>query len=155
MKKPHPELLKFLKFCKLMVIATVDHESTPWVCNVYYSVTNDFKLFFVSPTDSLHSKHIAQNSRVAFSIPWYDENDLGNRKAVQGIGVCTRVTNWIEAARFLRNHYIYYPLWKKIITTAAMRKKLIESRPYIIKPEYMKFWNDELFGDEGIEEYTF
>ena len=37
----------------------------------------------------------------------------------------------------------------------AIREKLIESRPYLIKPTYIKFWNDELYGDEGTEEFHF
>ena len=122
---------------------------------MYFSADRDLNLFFVSPPDTNHSKHIKENSYVAFSIPWFDENDLGNRKAIQGIGVCTRITNAGDIARLLKNHYKYYPLWKNVITHKAMRDKVISSRPYIIKPTYMKYWDDELFGEEGTKEFIF
>ena len=60
-----------------------------------------------------------------------------------------------EIVRFLTNHYKYFPSWKDEITYENMLQKIIESRPYIIKPTYMKFWNDELFGEEGTREFNF
>lgn len=149
------ELTDFIKNRKLLVLSTVDEKGNPWTSNVYYSADNNLDLFFVSSPDTNHSRHIKNKSQVSFSVPWYDENDLANRKAVQGIGLCKRLTNAAEIVRFLKNHYIYYPLWKSVITYKAMRDKLIESRPYIIKPTYMKFWNDELYGEEGTREFNF
>lgn len=154
-KSVKKELIEFIKNQKLLVLSTVDEKGNPWVCNVYYSADNDLNLFFVSPTDTKHSQHIAENPQVAFSIPWYDEKNLANRKAIQGTGICKRITSANEIIRLLKNHYKYYPLWKSVITYKAMREKLIESRPYIIRPNYMKFWNDELYGDEGVEEFSF
>lgn len=149
------ELTEFLKKQKLLVLSTVDKKGKPWVSNVYYSVDGDLNLFFVSPPSTNHSKHVSENRDVAFSIAWYDEKNLANRKAVQGTGVCKRITRPGEIVRLLKNHSKYYPLWKSIITYKSMRDKLIESRPYVIKPKYMKFWNDDLYGDEGVREFEF
>ena len=149
------DLIEFIKQQKLMVIATSDEEGRPWACNVYYSADNDLNLFFVSPTDTKHSAHIANKSEVAFSIVWYDQDDLTNRKAVQGVGECTRVKDPTTIINFLKNHAKYYPLWKDVITYKSMRDKLIDSRPYVVKPKYMKFWNDELYGEEGTKELSF
>lgn len=147
-------LVDFLKSKKLLVISTVDGKGNPWTCNVYFSVDKDLNLFFVSPTDTKHSQHIANHPKISFSIPWFDEKNLGNRKAVQGIGTCKKVTNASQILRLLKNHYKYYPLWKTVITYKAMREKLIESRPYVIAPTYMKYWDDELFGEEGVREFN-
>ena len=148
-------LIDFLKNQKLLAIATIDHENKPWIANVYYSVDGDLNLFFVSPQDTNHSKHIQNNSRVAFTISWYNKDNLSDRKAVQGRGVCRLLENPKEIVRFLTNHYKYFPSWKDEITYENMLQKIIESRPYIIKPTYMKFWNDELFGEEGTREFNF
>lgn len=149
------DLAKFIKSQKLLVLSTVDENGQPWISNVYFSADDELNLFFVSPTDTKHSKHIAKNPHVAFSIPWYDEMNLANRKAIQGIGACKRITSAKETIRLLKNHYQYYPLWKDAITYKAMREKLIESRPYVIKPTHMKFWNDELYGEEKVEQFSF
>jgi len=86
-------LIDFLKKQKLVAIATIDHENKPWIANVYYSVDEDLNLFFVSPQDTNHSKHIQKNSEVAFTISWYNKDNLSDRKAVQGRGVCRLLEN--------------------------------------------------------------
>lgn len=146
------EINDFLKKQKLLILATVGDDGSPWTCNVYYSVSKNGKLFFVSSPNTEHSQHLEKNKNISFSVAWYDGGDLSNRKAVQGRGKCEKVTGAKETIQFLSNHYQYYPLWKDVITHEKMRKNAIESRPYIINPTYMKYWNDELFGDEGIRE---
>jgi len=146
------EITDYLENRKLLVLSTIDDNGNPWTCNVYFSVDKDFNLFFVSSPKTKHGQHIAKNSQVSFSIPWFDEKNLANRKAVQGTGVCQRVTDAKETIRLLKNHYKYYPSWQSVITYEAMRDSLIESKPYMIKPTYMKFWNDELYGEERTKE---
>jgi hypothetical protein len=88
-------------------------------------------------------------------VSWYNKDDLGDRVAVQGKGICKQLENPKEIMGFLTNHYKYFPLWKDIITFENMFKKVIESRPFIIKPTYIKFWNDKLYGEEGVKEFKF
>jgi len=147
------KLLDFLKSQKLLIIAT--YNETPWVCNVYYSINDNFDIFFVSPPDTNHSKHIDKNPDVAFSISWYNEKDLTDRKAVQGKGKCEILNDENKIKELLENHNKFYPLWKEIITYENMKNNTIQSKPYLIKPTYMKFWNDELYGSEGTEEFKF
>lgn len=149
------ELEYFLKQQKLLALSTVDEHNNPWICNVYYSVDSELNLFFVSSPESNHGQHLNKNSQVAFSIAWFDQENLGNRKAVQGTGICERVKQKSEVLRLLENHYKYYPSWKSTINFKAMAEDKIASRPYVIKPTYMKFWNDELFGNEGLREFRF
>jgi len=149
------QLLDFLKQQKLVAIATVDEAGLPWIANVYYSVNDKGQLFFVTAPETRHGQHLLKNSKVAFTISWYNISNLGDRKAVQGTGTCARLNNPVEITKFLLNHYIYFPSWKEVINEQTMREKIIDSRPYIITPDYMKFWNDELFGEEGTKEFTF
>jgi uncharacterized protein YhbP (UPF0306 family) len=148
-------MLQFLRKQRLLQVATVDNEHAPWIANVYFSVTNSGEFFFVSPETTNHSKHLKDNATVAFSVAWFNEKDMGDRKAVQGKGTCSIITDPLMIGKFLANHYIYYPLWKSVITEKNMAQKIIASRPYIIKPTYMKFWSDKDFGEEGTEEYYF
>lgn len=153
--KTKKEIIEYLRNRKLLVLSTVDENGNPWTCNVYFSINKDFNLFFVSALEAKHSQHIAKNSKVSFSVPWFDEKNLANRKAVQGTGVCQRVTNAKEIIKLLKNHYKYYPSWQNAITYESMIDNLIDSKPYIVKPDYMKFWNDELYGEKGTRELKF
>lgn len=148
-------LLSFLQSQKLLNIATVDEEGNPWLANVYYSITPSGKIFFVSDPRSNHGKHVAIHSQIAFGVTWIDEKDLWNRKAVQGKGTAELLTNLLELGTFLRNHYEYFPTWKEFLTEKGLAQHLLEVRPYIITPFYMKFWNDELYGEDGTKEFTF
>ena len=141
-----------MKNQKVLTIAT--HDKDPWICNVYFSVDNHFNFFFISPPNTKHSFDIAKNPKVAFTTAWYDPKNLGDRKAIQGIGECTLITTSATVIKFLKNHYKYYPLWKEVITHKKMRDNVIQSRPYVIKPTYIKFWNDEIYGEEGVREWS-
>jgi len=154
MDKKQP-LLTFLQDQKLVTLATTDKQGSPWMSNAYYSVNKEFNIFFVSPTDTKHSKNIKENSEVAFSVSWFNEDDLEDRIAIQGTGVCELITKPAEMISLLKNHYKYFPSWKEFINYESISKKIISSRPYVIRPKYIKFWNDKLYGGEGVEEFTF
>lgn len=68
------QLLEFLKSQKLMVIASANSDDV-WVANLYVGIDDQGKIFFISPTDTKHSKMILKNPEVAFSFAWFDEND--------------------------------------------------------------------------------
>lgn len=148
------ELLDFLKSQKLITIASNKGDEF-WVNNAYYCVDDELNLFFVSPKDTKHSQYIAENPSVAFNIAWYDEDNLGNRKAIQGLGKCKELTDVRQMTKYLRIHHKKYPIWKNRITYLNMKNKIIESRPYLIEPSYIKYWDDELFGSDGTKEFRF
>lgn len=150
------KLLKdFLDSQKLLIISTSDSDRNPWIANVYFSCNDDLGLLFFSSPKSKHSEHIKNNSNVAFSTVWFDENNLGNRKGIQGRGECRLIEDLDEIEKHLENHYKSYPSWKDSINIESIKQNKIESRPYLITPSYIKFWNDEEFGDDKTKEYTF
>ena len=149
------DLLKFLQSQRVLILSTVDGNGKPWVSNVYFSTNDKLNLFFVSPTFTEHAKHLEENSEVAFSTVWFNPDNLADRKGVQGRGICERIKNGKDIVSLLQNHYKYYPLWKDTVTHENMVNNIIQSRPYLIKPTYIKFWNDELYGEEGTEEFRF
>lgn len=148
-------LLNFLQSQKLLVISTIGDEGKPWIANVYFSCTENFELVFFSSPKTKHSQNIKLNPNVAFSTVWFDQNNLGNRKGVQGAGECTLIEDLEVTEKYLGNHYKFFPSWKDSINIEKMKTNHIESRLYLVKPNYMKFWNDEEFGNEGTKEYKF
>jgi uncharacterized protein YhbP (UPF0306 family) len=155
MTRANKHLTTFISSQKLLTIATVDKNKLPCIYNAYYSSDNNLRLFFVSSTDTNHGKHLQKQNHVAFSISWFNKDDLTDRKSIQGKGICTPVTDKQEILTFLSIHHKKYPFWRDILTCAYLTKKGSTSHLYSITPSYMKFWNDALFGEEQVEEHEF
>lgn len=154
MDQKYPELYKFLTSQKLLTIATTDEQNLPWICNVYFSVDKEFNFFFFSKKTTKHGQHIERTPEVAFTTAWFNPEDDEDRKAIQAKGKCEVVKDPVLLLKLLKNHYEYFPDWRdqnKSLEDDV--KELLNSRAYIIKPSYIKFWNDKLFGKKTIEEY--
>lgn len=59
---------KYLKEGRILQIATSAGDQ-PWCCTVYYASDEDLNLYWISKSDTRHSKEIQQNSKVAGAIP--------------------------------------------------------------------------------------
>lgn len=143
------DLLSFLKAQKLLVLATKD--SSPWVSNVYYSINDDGRIYFISNKDTLHGKHLLKDDEVAFSVAWYDPNNHLDRKAAQGKGHCRVAKTDEEIKEGVHLHNVNFPEFKSRITFKWA--KMMGYRVWYIDPTYIKFWNDQLFGIDGSREY--
>lgn len=154
----HKTLLPFLQSQKVLVLSTVDEKGFPWVSNVYFSVNTNLEFFFFSGKATKHSIHIEKNPTVAFSVVWHNKDDDSDRKAIQANGLCERITDPILLLKLVTQHYKYYPSWKKkgeSITDVVNR--VMETGAYVIKPNYIKYWNDEEFKEQEkvTQEYSF
>lgn len=146
------EVLKFLKSQKLMVIATHDKKDV-WVANVYFSADAKGNLYFISPEDTKHSHMILKNPNVAFSIAWFDPKNHKNRKAVQGLGVCCPAKTEKEIETGVKLHNQNFPEFKERITMEWIHTNEWGSKVWILKPSYIKYWDDELYGDDETKEF--
>ena len=146
------ELLDFLKSQKLMAIAS--GEGGVWIANVYYGIGDDLKLYFISPRGAKHSKQIVQNPNIAFSVAWYNPNNHGQRKAVQGLGVCRAAAGEEEIQRGVELHNQNFPEFASTITMQWIHENDSDSHVWIVEPRYIKFWNDELYGNEETEKFN-
>lgn len=146
------ELLNFLKSQRLMTIASA--EGGIWIASVYYGVDDDFKLYFISPLDTKHSKQILADPNIAFSIAWFNPDNHADRKAVQGLGVCRAAKNILEIGKGVMLHNQNFPVFAKRITLEWIRTNAWKSRVWVVEPKYMKFWNDELYKEEEFEEFN-
>ena len=129
-------------------------EKDIWVANVYIGVDEKATIYFVSSKDTKHSKMILKNSNVAFSIAWFDPNNNKNRKSVQGLGVCRPAENPTEIAIGIKLLYKNFPDLRDIFTVKWITTNAWNSKVWILKPSYMKYWDDEIYGDDESEEFT-
>jgi uncharacterized protein YhbP (UPF0306 family) len=146
--------LRFLKSQKLMTIAA--HESKDvWVANVYFGIDEKSTIYFISPKDTKHSKMIQKNPNIAFSVAWFDPKNHKNRKSVQGLGVCRATNNPNEIANGIKLLYKKFPDLRDILTVKWILSNAWGSKIWIIKPTYIKYWDDEIYGEEESEEFKF
>jgi len=146
------KLLEFLKSQKLLVLATNDGEGV-WVANVYYGIDSDFNIYFVSRKSTKHSNHILQNPNVAFSICWFDSSNHKNRKAIQGRGVCRPTEKEEEIVKGVLLHNTNFPEFAEKITVEWIHANDYGSSIWMLNPSYMKYWDDELYGEDGSKEF--
>jgi len=137
-----------------LVIASQD-KGDLWIANVYFGIDDDFKIYFISSDQAKHSKQILNNPKIAFSIPWYDEANHKNRKAVQGLGMCRIADTEQEIQKGVALHNQNYPEFANRITVDWLKTNEYESHVWVIEPSYMKHWNDDVYGDDEYEEFNF
>jgi uncharacterized protein YhbP (UPF0306 family) len=146
-------LLTFLKNQKLLVLASKGEDV--WVANVYFGIGEDFKIYFVGGEDAKHSQQIIQNPQIAYSVSWFNPDNHKDRKAIQGTGFCRAANSDKEITEGIRLHNLHFPEFKERITVDYINNNYQKSRVWVIEPNFMKFWNDELFGENGTEEFQF
>ncbi len=137
-----------------MTIATQGKKDV-WVANVYFGVDEKSTIYFISPKDTKHSKMILKNSNVAFSIAWFDPKNHKNRKSIQGLGVCKPTTNPKEIATGIKLLYKKFPDLRDILTVKWILTNAWGSKIWTLKPTYMKYWDDKIYGEDEFEEFKF
>ncbi len=148
------KLLKYLKSHELMSLATCD--KTPSVCTVYYGIDNNFNIFIVTPPSTEHGRNIAKNRLVACAIA--DSNqpmvETKYKIGVQIKGIAKKITDLNQMKNALKiwskNRKNIIDMFMKNITEGTWK-----SSPFIIKPKEIKWFNEELYGEEGFEIFKF
>jgi uncharacterized protein YhbP (UPF0306 family) len=146
-------VLKFIQSQKLMVIASHNAQEA-WVANIYIGVDDKGTIYFVSPEDTKHSQMILGNPKVAFSIAWFDPTNHANRKAIQGLGICHLAKDEKEIATGVQLHNKNFPEFKNRITIDWIHNNEYNSRIWTLTPTFIKYWDDEIYGDKQSKEFT-
>lgn len=147
------QVKEFLKTQELLTIACSDSDEI-WTANVYYGCDDNAVLYFISSKNTKHSKMILKNPKIAFNTVWFDKKDYANRKAVQGIGVCRVATTLADVAKGVALHNKRFPAFANKITGEWIKTNEFGSRVWTIIPEYIKYWDDELYGEDEFAEVT-
>lgn len=145
--------LKFIKSQKLMTIASQSKKDV-WIANVYIATDEKANIYFISPKKTKHSQMILKNPNIAFSIAWFDNKNHKNRKSIQGLGACRPAKNSIEIATGIKLLYKKFPDLRSILTLKWIMTNAFDSKIWVLKPTYMKYWDDEIYGDDESEEFT-
>lgn len=145
------KVIDFIKSQRLMVIASQAKKEV-WVANVYFGIDEKANIYFISPKDNKHSRMILKNSKIAFSIAWFDPKNHKNRKAIQGLGICRPAKNEKEIVIGVKLHNQNFPEFKERITVWWIHNNKWGSKVWVLKPNYIKYWDDELYkGNESKE----
>ncbi|MEK7570284.1 MAG: pyridoxamine 5'-phosphate oxidase family protein [Patescibacteria group bacterium] len=150
MQKP----LKFIETQKLMVIASHNKKDI-WVANVYFGIDEKATMYFISPKNTKHSRMILENPKIAFSVAWFDPRNHKNRKAVQGLGVCRPAKNLVEIATGVKLLYKKFADLRDILTVKWIMTNSWGTKIWVLKPKYMKYWDDEMYGDDESKKFIF
>lgn len=152
-KKDMKDLFSFIDSQKLCVLATFDKDV--WASNVFYGIDPNFTIYFVSSENKKHSMQILKNPKIAFSISWFNKSDHTDRKAVQGQGICEIAKTDEEIKKGIKLHNKRFPEFAKRITYEWIKTNKTKSRIWTIKPFYIKYWDDKLYGQDGTKEFIF
>jgi len=145
------KLLRFLKKQRLLVIAS--HDEDIWVSNVFYGIDDNFKIYFISDKKRKHSKQMLVNPDVAFSTVWFNKNNHEDRKGIQGQGICRPASTQEEIQKGVELHNKLFPEFAKNVSLESI--ELEERDLWIIEPKYIKYWDDELYGNKHFDEFKF
>lgn len=107
---PRNTLENYVRHGKVMQLATVREDGSPWLCHVWYAprFEPDFLYFTSRPTRN-HSQHIASRPSVAGAILAMDLKELG--QPVQGV-VFTGVASLLKGRDLEEGRTTFVDRWR-------------------------------------------
>lgn len=147
-------LIAFLQKQKLLTLALGGADDI-WAANVYFATDDEGTMYFISTQNNKHSKMIITQPRIAFATAWFDPQNHKNRKGVQGVGECRVAHGAKETATGIALLYKAFPDLRDILTVKWIMENAWGTRVWVVKPSLMKYWDDELYGDDEAREFTF
>jgi len=120
-----------------LTLATAD--SRPWAAALYYRTDNKLNFYFVSPINSLHSKHVRKNPIVAFTI--FDSHQkAGAGNGIQASGECKELKG-----KELREALKWYK--SSVFTSTHPEIVKAKYRLYKIVPQHFFIWDPDRKSD--------
>lgn len=145
------KLLEYLKSRDLLILAT----NGPTASTLYYGIDEDFNFYIVTSSASEHGVNFKKNPKVACVITDTNQKmfETSNKIGVQMIGMIEQV-NEVELRKSLDvwshgNNEMTEKFYKNI------SENLWKDRVFKILPKEIKWFNEELFGEDGIEAFKF
>ncbi len=124
-------------------------------CVVYVAVDKDFNLYFISEPNSEHCKNIALHNGVACAIADSRQPVRAKKIGAQIKGTAHEVTGVGQLEAIITMWNATNPGMESIISINNFRNKILKSQAYKIVPTEIKFFNEELYGEEGFEIFPF
>lgn len=146
------KLLEYLKSRDLMILATVG----PTACTVYYGIDDNFNFYIVTSPTSEHGVNFSKNPNVACVVVDTNQKMFAtkNKSGVQIKGSAKQIT---DIERMRKALEIWSHANKEM--TGKFFKNIREGkwrdRVFVIRPKEIKWFNEELYGEEGTEIFSF
>ncbi len=137
----------------LLTLSTLDKKNNqPCSSTAYYVFDKEFNLYFWSSPNTLHSKNIKQNFKIAINI--FDSSQKWGSllKGLQMFGVAREASNkdlLVGGTLYLKRFPKVIKFVKKIFD---FNSKKLESKMYKIIINKIKVFDEEVFGKEGFRE---
>jgi len=142
-------ILEILEENKLCSMATIKEGNHSYINTAYFCYNKYLEFYILSDPKTQHCLNLEENNSVALAI--YDShqawsNDL---KGLQIIGKCALATGekLIEGTALYLKRFADLGEWIKHPDDFA--KGVINSRPYIIKTNWLKLFDEDRFGEEN------
>lgn len=145
------KLLDFLRSRDLMILAT----DGPTASALYYGIDDDFNFYIVTSPFSEHAKTFSKNPNVAYVIT--DTNQkMFETKYKSGVQVKGEVKQ-VVAKDLRKSLDIWTHGTKEMIEKffKNISQNIWKDRVFVIKPQEIKWFNEELYGEEGTEIFKF
>lgn len=133
----------------LCAMATIKNGTTGYINTAYYCYNKDLEFFFLSNPKSQHCDNFTRNDSVALAIcdshqPWTED-----QKGLQIIGRCelAKGGKLAEATTAYVKRFVGLKDWIK--HPNDFLKGALETRPYVIRTNWLKLYDTERFGDEN------
>ncbi len=135
---------------RLMSLSAVDNQGNPWIATVYFTQDENLCLYFLSHPTSRHCKDIAENEKVACAIANSNQVPNDKKTGIQLRGNAEKLSGERDTGNVIE-------LWNsKFVGFELNYEQMMnewESRFYKIAPSYIKWFNEELYGEEGVKEW--
>ncbi|MCG2692080.1 pyridoxamine 5'-phosphate oxidase family protein [Microgenomates group bacterium] len=151
--KDKDALLKYLKSQNLMSLATCGPDM--WISTVYYVVDEKFNLYFISEATANHCQAFKKNVEVSCAIADSRQPVTAKKIGVQIRGKASQVNSLQKMKWMLAMWNKVNPGFEAIINLKNIQKRVIKSKVYKIQPQAIKFFNEELYGEEGFLMFKF
>lgn len=146
------KLLEYLKSQDLMILAT----DGPTASTLYYGIDDDLNFYIVTSPTSEHGKRFAKNPNVACVIVDTNQKMFAtkHKNGVQVKGSAKQITD-IERMRKALNVWAHAnkEMAEKFFKNISEGKW--KDRVFVIKPKEIKWFNEELYGEQGTENFKF
>jgi uncharacterized protein YhbP (UPF0306 family) len=133
---------------RLLALATVGPSAAPSICNAYFAFDPSFRLFILTPPATDHSTNIAHDPRVAAAVTDTQQTGDNGKRGLQIAGSAYRATG-LDLLDGLAAYRERFPATREVLASSeTLETSTLESRLYVIKPAFVKVFDERIFGPE-------
>ena|SRR5690606_3812895 len=133
---------------RTMQLATAINNQ-PWICTVYFVIDDDLNIYWLSLSSRRHSREIAENNKVAATIPIkQDQPVIG----VQVEGKAEEATDKPTIASVMKRYVTKYKVGDKFYDRLNEGKN--QHHVYRLKPSVLVLFDELNFKDRGRIEWN-